>query len=64
MLTGLFAGAAAALALALIVVTQPRLAYRAAHLFAHVGGGRTEAVVRLLVVFALGGALVGALARL
>ena len=64
MLTGLFAGAAAALALALIVVTQPRLAYRAAHLFEHVGSGRTEAIVRLLAVFAISGAIVGALARL
>lgn len=63
MMSGLFAGAAAALALALVLITWPRLAYRAAHLFEHVGRGRTEAIVRLLVVFALAGAIIGALAR-
>lgn len=64
MLTGLFAGAAAALVLALLFVTRPRLAYRAAHLFEHVGRGRTEAAVRLFLAFAVAGGIVGALARL
>ena len=64
MLTGSFAGAAAALALALPFVVRPRLAFRAAHLFEHVGRGRGEAAVRLFVVLALAGAVIGALARL
>lgn len=63
MLTGLLAGAAAALALALLFVTRPRLAFRAAHLFEHVGRGRGDAALRLFAAFALLGAVIGALAR-
>lgn len=64
MLTGSFAGAAAALALALLFVTRPRLAFHAAHLFEHVGRGRGDAAVRLFVLLALVGAAIGAVARL
>jgi hypothetical protein len=64
MLSGLFAGAAAALVLALAFVIRPRLAFRAAHLFEAVGRGRAEAAVRLFAVLAIAGAAVGALARL
>jgi hypothetical protein len=64
MLTGLFAGAAAALVLALIFVTRPRLAYRAAHLFEHVGRGRGDAAARLFLVFAIAGGILGVVARL
>ena len=64
MLIGSFAGAAAALALALVFVIRPRLAFRAAHLLEHVGQGRGDAAVRLFVVVAILGAVVGALTRL
>ena len=64
MLIGFCAGAAAALGLALAFVTRPRLAYRAAHLFEHVGRGRSEAAVRLFLALALIGGIIGAVARI
>lgn len=64
MLAGCLSGAAAALAVALVFVTRPRIAYRAAHLFEHVGRGRGEAAWTLFAAFALIGGIIGAVARI